>query len=397
MTTELDTWREDTPGCAHRVHLNNAGAALMPRSVLEAQRRHIDREGEIGGYEASDEASERGEEVYGALARLLGARASNIAVVENATVGFFQALSAIPWERGDLIVTTRNDYISNQLSFLSLRERFHVEVARAQDLPEGGCDPDSVRELLRHPRARLLTVTWIPTNSGLVQPVEALGALAEQAGVPYLVDACQAVGQIEVDVARIRCDFLSGTARKFLRGPRGIGFLYVSERALRRGDHPLLVDMRGADWVGEDAFALARDARRFENWEFPYALVLGLGEAARYALGVGVGKGGARARSLAERLRESLRGHGLQVLDRGREKAALVTLVVPGWDADALVSRLRAEGINTSATTRKDALIDMTEKGVETALRVSPHYYNTEEELDRLVEAVLAHARRPPG
>jgi selenocysteine lyase/cysteine desulfurase len=238
---------------------------------------------------------------------------------------------------------------------------------------------------------RLLAVTWVPTNSGLMQPVEALGEAAEAAGVPYLVDGCQAVGQIPVDVAKLRCDFFSGTARKFLRGPRGIGFLCVSDRALKRGDFPLYIDMRGADWVSADSFAPAPDARRFENWEFAYSLVLGLGEAVRYALGVGVERGGGRARELAAALRSKLSGiGGIRVLDRGRDLAAIVTIEVAGWDATELSKLLRTRGINTSASLRAYAVIDMDEKRAATALRLSPHYYNTKEELDRVVEELKA-------
>jgi len=387
MDALVKRWREDTPGCAKQIHFNNAGSGLMPRAVLEAITAHLNREANFGGYESADDAEAAGAEAYANVAKVLGARPRNIAVVENSTVAFFQALSAFDFKAGDVIVTTRNDYISNQLAYLSLARRHGVEVRRAADLVSGGADPQSVKELLRDPRVRLLAVTWVPTNSGLMQPVEALGEVAEAAGVPYLVDGCQAVGQIPVDVAKLRCDFFSGTARKFLRGPRGIGFLYVSERALQRGDFPLYIDMRGADWVSADSFAPVPDARRFENWEFAYSLVLGLGEAARYALEVGVERGGRRARELAAALRSRLSGiGGIRVLDRGRDLAALVTIEVAGWDARELSKLLRTRGVNTSASLRAYAVIDMDEKRATTALRLSPHYYNTEEELDRVVE-----------
>jgi selenocysteine lyase/cysteine desulfurase len=270
-----------------------------------------------------------------------------------------------------------------------------VEVRRAADLATGGADPQSVQDLLREKRVRLLAVTWVPTNSGLIQPVEALGHIAEASGVPYLVDACQAIGQIPIDVSKLKCDFLSATARKFLRGPRGIGFLYVSDRALQRGDFPLYIDMRGADWVSADAFQPAPDARRFENWEFAYSLVLGLGEAARYALDVGIERGGTRARHLAAILRDQLKAiPGVRVLDRGNQLAALVTVEVAGWDATELSKLLRKRGINTSASIRAYAVIDMDEKRAASALRLSPHYYNTENELASAVEALRSVTAR---
>jgi selenocysteine lyase/cysteine desulfurase len=389
MDPLLQQWRDDTPGCGNHIHLNNASAGLMPRPVLDAILGHLNREANLGGYESADDAESAIAEAYANVSKVLGAQPRNVAIVENSTVAFFQALSAFDFKPGDVIVTTRNDYISNQLAYLSLAQRHGVEVRRAQDLATGGADPQSVRELLRHPRVRLLAVTWVPTNSGLMQPVETLGAIAEASGVPYLVDACQAVGQIPIDVSKLKCDFLSATARKFLRGPRGIGFLYVSDRALKRGDFPLYIDMRGADWVSADAFQPAPDARRFENWEFPYSLVLGLGEAARYALAVGIERGGARARQLAAVLRDKLRAvPGVRVLDRGDQLAALVTLEVAGWDATELSNLLRKRGINTSASIRAYAVIDMDEKHATSALRLSPHYYNTEDELNSAVEAL---------
>jgi selenocysteine lyase/cysteine desulfurase len=385
----LTRWREDTPGCENCVHLNNAGAGLMPRSVLETITAHLNCEARVGGYESSDKAEGAVRATYSNIAELLGAQPHNIAVVENATVAFFQALSAFDFRPGDVIVTTRNDYISNQLAYLSLAKRQGIEVRRAENLPSGEVDPQSVRELLRDPRVKLLAVTWVPTNSGLMQPVEALGEVAEAAAVPYLVDACQAVGQIPINVSRLRCDFLSATARKFLRGPRGIGFLYVSDRALQRGDYPLYIDMRGANWVTADGFELAPDARRFENWEFAYALLLGLGEASRYALCVGIHRAGGRARELAATVRTRLSAlPGYRLLDRGKDLAAIVTVAVLGWDTIALVDALRGRGINTSASLGAYAIIDMAEKSASSALRISPHYYNTESELDTLIEAL---------
>ncbi|MDQ3810114.1 MAG: aminotransferase class V-fold PLP-dependent enzyme, partial [Chloroflexota bacterium] len=299
----------------------------MPRCVLEVVQSHLQREAEHGGYEAAEAAAERVRAAYGHVARMIGAREENIAVVENATVAVAQALSAFDFRPGDVLVTTRNDYVSNQLMYLALGRRLGVEVRRAADAPDGGVDLDSLQSLLADPRCRVVCVTWVPTNSGLVQPVEAVGQLCADAGVPYVIDACQAVGQMPVDVARLRCDFLAGTARKFMRGPRGIGFLYVSDAALARGVYPLYVDMRGADWVEADDFRLAEGARRFENWEFAYALVLGMGEAARYASEVGIDATGRRAWELAAYARERLAAvPGLRLLDRGPELCAIVTV-----------------------------------------------------------------------
>jgi selenocysteine lyase/cysteine desulfurase len=392
---DLAALRRDTPGTAERVHLNNAGAALQPRPVLDAVRDHLALEARIGGYEAADARAAQVESARGYLAELVGAEPGQIAFCEHATAAFAAALSSVPFKSGDALVTTRNDYVSNQLMYLSLERRLGIRVLKAPDAPEGGVDVTALEELVHKTRPRLVAVTHVPTNSGLVQDVASVGEICKRKDALFLLDACQSVGQMPIDVRDISCDFLSATARKFLRGPRGAGFLYVSGRALEAGLEPLFIDMRGADWTLEDLYQPAPDARRFETWEFAYALVLGLGAAARYALDVGIEPASQRAWQLAARAREALADlPGVRVLDRGRVRSAIVSAFVPGWDPPQLVRTLRERGINTSAIDRSYAVLDMDEKGVEGAIRISPHYYNTEGEVAAVVDALRELAGR---
>ena len=381
--------RRETPGCAERLHLNNAGAALMPEPVVRAVLDHVELEARIGGYEAEAEAAPAISEAYEQVARLVGTTAERIAFTEHATASFVAALSAVPFRAGDVIATTRHDYVSNQIQYLSLARRLGVEVVRVPDAPEGGVDLAAMEETIHRKRPRLVAVTQIPTNSGLVQDVAAIGAMCRARDVLFLVDACQSVGQMPVDVEAMGCDFLSATARKFLRGPRGAGFLYVSDRALERGLEPLFPDLRGADMVAGDIYQPAPDATRFETWEFQWGLVIATGVAARYALDVGLDAIRDRARALADTLRTELAAiPGVRVLDRGPELGAIVTTSVEGHDPAELVRTLRQRGINTSSQTRLDAVLDYDEKEVDGALRVSPHYYNTEEELRTFLDAL---------
>jgi selenocysteine lyase/cysteine desulfurase len=392
----LARWRADTPGCERRIHLNNAGASLVPRPVRAAVTAHLDLEDEIGGYEAADARVEALQQAGDALAALLGARRRNLAMSQNSTTAFSQALDVFDFAAGDVILTSLADYASNQIMYLSLARRLGVEVVRAPDLPEGGVDPDAVRALVRRHRPTLVAMTWIPTNSGLVQALPAVGETCRAEEVPFLVDACQAVGQMPVDVASLGCDYLSGTARKFLRGPRGVGFLYVSDRALDGGAHPLLVDMHGATWTDPDRFELTPDARRFEYWEISSALVLGLGAAARYALEVGMETARDRARALAAYARARLAEvPGVRVLDRGAELGAIVSAEARDRTGAELKLALRARGINTSSPGRDDAVIDMDAKGVRSAIRISPHYYNSAAEIDTAVGALDELLRNP--
>ncbi len=362
---------------------------MVPRPVRQAVNAYLDLEDELGGYEATDASAQAIGEAADAMARLLGAHRRNIAFGQNSTTAFAQALGAFDFAAGDVIVTCRADYASIQIMYLSLARRLGVEIVRAPDLAEGGVDPSAVRALVRRYRPTLVAMTWVPTNSGLVQAVPAIGEICRAEEIPYLVDACQAVGQLPVDVAAIGCDYLAGTARKFLRGPRGIGFLYVADRALEAGAYPLLVDMHGATWTDADRFELTPDARRFESWEIACALVLGLGAAARYALEVGLDTARDRARALAAYARSRLTDlPGVRVLDRGPELCAIVT-AEPGTRPGAEIKlALRARGINTSSPGRDDAVIDMDAKGARSAIRISPHYYNTAAEIDRCVDTL---------
>ena len=387
---DLDILRADTPGVQHVVHVNNAGASLMPQPVIKAITDYIALEAEIGGYEAADLRKEAIQQFYIATAELLNTTADNIAVMSSATDAYAQALSSIPFDRGDVILTTINDYVSNQIAFLSLKKRFGVEVIRAEDEPGNGVSVEDMAQKIKALRPKLVAVTHVPTNSGLVQPVEAIGQLCRENDVLYLVDACQSVGQLPVDVTQIQCDFLTATCRKFLRGPRGTGFLYVSDKALSANLAPLFIDLHGAAWESADTFQPIETALRFENWEFPYALVLGAAEAHRYALNVGIEQIAQRNAALCAQLRQKLSAlPGVRLLDEGKRLASIITLFSERKPAADLKAALLAEGINTSLSEHGAAILDFDRKGMTTAaLRISPHYFNTEEEINTLVETL---------
>lgn len=386
--THLSSLRADTPGVQRVIHFNNAGASLMPRSVVDAITAHIDLEAEIGGYEAAEVRSEAIQAFYTTTADLLNTTADHIAATANATDSYARALSAIDFRRGDVILTTINDYVSNQIAFLSLQKRFGIDIIRAADELKGGVSVDDMADKIRLLRPRLVAVTHVPTNSGLIQPVEAIGQLCHDHDVLYLVDACQSVGQLPVDVMQIQCDFLTATCRKFLRGPRGLGFLYVSEKALSRNLAPLFIDLRGAAWESADAFSPVPTARRFEDWEFSYAVVLGAAEAHRYALDVGIDAIADRNADLCAQLRDQLAQlPGVRLLDEGDRLASIITLFSEHKPAADLKAALSAERINTSLSPHGAAILDYDRKGMTTAtLRISPHYFNTDLELDTLVD-----------
>ncbi|MFN7116556.1 MAG: aminotransferase class V-fold PLP-dependent enzyme [Saprospiraceae bacterium] len=386
---QIEQFRLETPGTKNRMHFNNAGSALTPQPVIDAIQQHFQLEIEIGGYEAEATAHHKIEDFYNVMARFLNCQPRNIAYTGSATDAYNRALSAISFAKGDVILTTKNDYVSNQIAFLELQKRFGVQLIRAEDLPEGGVDVDSVRGLIQKHRPKLVAVTHVPTNSGLVQPVAAIGEICKAENIWYLVDACQSAGQMPLNVQEIHCDFLSATFRKFLRGPRGAGFLYVSDKALDAGLEPLFLDLLSANWTASDGYETRPDARRFELWERPHALMLGSKVCVEYAMTIGLSQIETRVKYLADLCREKLSAiPGIKNLDKGKARCGITTYAITGWESNALKAKLQEFRINTSITTRLGAQLDFAEKGVDWALRVSPHYYNTEEEVVQLTESL---------
>ena len=393
MSIDLPSLRADTPGVAHVLHLNNAGAALPPRQVTETQIAHLRLEAEIGGYEAAAARDDAFEAVYDSIAALIGARRQEIALVENATVAWNGAFSALSFRPGDRILTAEAEYESNYIVYLQAAKRQGVTVEVVPSDAAGALSLDALEALLaedRDKRIKLIAVSHVPTNGGLVNPAAGIGRLARAAGVPFLLDACQSVGQLVIDVEEIGCDFLSATGRKYLRGPRGTGFLYV--RGSRLGAlEPEWVDMRGGEWLARDRYRLRGDARRFENWEFNVAGVLGLGAAVDYALAIGTPALEERIKGLAAMLRAELDAlPGVTVRDLGQEKCGLVTFTIEGMAAEDIKAALGAQAINVSVSSRSSTLLDFERRGLPALVRASPHAYNSEEELSRFSAAVAA-------
>jgi cysteine desulfurase/selenocysteine lyase len=375
---------------ARVAHLNNAGAALPPSGVLDAVLAHLRLEAEIGGYEAADAARDRVEAVYRSIARLIGCQPEEVAVVENATRAWDMAFYSLAFGPGDRILTARAEYSSNMIAYLQVARRTGAVLEVVEDDEHGQFSVADLRErLTRGPgEVKLIAMTHVPTHGGLVNPAEEVGAVAREAGVPFLLDACQSAGQLPIDVRRIGCDMLSATGRKFLRGPRGTGFLYVRREILDKLEPPFL-DLHAANWTGPDSYEIRGDARRFENWETNYAAKIGLGAAVEYAASWGLDAIEARVTALAEGLRERLTDiSGVRVHDQGLRRCGIVTFTVDGVPARDVQRHLSARGVNTSVSIAEEGRFDLLHRGLPDLVRASVHYYNTEGELDRLTGAL---------
>jgi selenocysteine lyase/cysteine desulfurase len=389
---DVERLRADTPGVRKVAHFNNAGASLMPAPVIDAMRGYLDAEVSFGGYETARKRSNQIEGVYGSLATLLGANRHEIALADNATRAWNMLFYSMELGAGDRILTTVTEYVSNWAAYLHVRESRGVEVVVVPDDRHGSIDIERLERMVDEAPTALITLNHMPTNGGVVNPAAEVGSIAADRGIPFLLDACQTVGQIPIDVAEIGCDMLTATSRKYLRGPRGVGFSYVKEEFVERLA-PVFVELENAPVVLPDRYELATSARRFETWEKAYANVVGLGAGVDYAMEIGVGEIWTRVQGLAAHMRWLLGEiDGVTVYDRGEVQGGIVTFEIDGRHPLEVLELLAERSINVSTSTSFSAPIDMHRRRIDGLVRASVHAYNTDEEIDELVAAVKVMA-----
>ncbi len=386
---DVDQIRKKTRGVNGKLFFNSAGSSLMQDEVMQTMLDYLQEEQLHGGYSTAISHQKLVAQFYTELARLLQTNERNIAFASSAGDAYSQALSCIPFERGDVILTTNNDYISNQLSFLSVQKRYAVQVVRCQDAECGGLDQNDCIEKIQTLRPRLVAITHIPTSSGLVQNINSIGAICKALNIFYLVDSCQSVGQIKIIPAAVQCDFLTGTGRKFMRGPRGTGFLYVSDRIISEGLHPLFLDQAGAEWTVADEFKLIPTARRFERWEKNHAALAGLGTATKLINDLSIEKIEERNIELQLLLREGLsQNKKIKCTDIGDRLCNIITFSSVDGSTEAIEKLFKAHHIYYSISGINSALLDFSERKIKQVVRLSPHYFNTEEEIVQLLKVL---------
>ena len=383
-----------TPGCRNVLHFNNAGAALLADPVIETTRKYFEDEIAFGGYEAAARNAEKLQRATVAAAEMFNCAPAEIAILENATRAWQMAFYGVAEQLkpGDRILTANAEYASNFIAFLQIANRKGVKIDVVPNTDTGETDVGSLREMIDD-RTKLIAITHVPTNGGLVNPAAEIGEIAKDAGVLYLLDACQSAGQLPLDVNEIQCDFMSTTGRKWLRAPRGCGLLYVSRPCMERFEPPILDDF-GSRWVAKDRYELLEDARRFETFEMNLASRAGLGAALDYAMTIGIDAIARRVESLANELRAALRQiDGADVHDIGARKCGIVTFTIDGMDPDHIRDELTRRNINVWVSRTKSTRLDMDERGLEAIVRASIHYYNLEEEIHHFC-SVLADMRK---
>lgn len=381
--------RAETPAVENGIYLNNAGCSLMPAPVIDAVQDYFALEASTGGYPAMAKEAKKIDAVYTSVASLINAKPNEIALMGSHTLAWQSLFQGLRFEEGDRILTCRSEYAANYVAMLQMQKRTGCVIDVIPSDNRGVTNPGALEQMIDS-RVKLIALNWIPTNGGLMNPAAEIGRVARAHGIPYLLDACQAVGQMKVDVEELGCDYLSATGRKWLRGPKGTGFLYVREEKLSEpGCEPGIIDDIGAPWVKADTYELLDSARRFETHENAPALRLGLGAAVEYARALGLENIRERVNNLAEGLRGELSTlPGITVQDLGEEHAGLVTFSHASVEAAEITTALGAESITVKTIPRAGALLDTLEREIPELVRISAHYFISEEELDTTLSVI---------
>ncbi len=389
VTMDINKIRYDTPGCQDKLFLNSAGSSLMPRSVTQSIVDYIQAEEQEGGYNLVEIRHSEIAEFYSQVGQLLHCNARNVAFANNATDAYAKALSTITFKKGDTIITSEDDYVSNHIYFITMKKRLGINIECIRTFDSGDLDLDHLERLIVQHQPRLVAITHIPTNSGLIQDVEQVGSICQARGILYLVDSCQSVGQIDVDVNKIKCDFLCASGRKFLRGPRGTGFLYVSDRVLDEQYFPMYLDLAGAAMTSPDEYKIVDSSRRFETWELPYALIIGLKEACQYANEIGIEAIEQYNRPLISNFRKKLISiPGVRLYDKGAKTGNIITFRKQEKSRKRTQEVLNNNQVYYSMSGKSYAYRDFDKKGVDWVVRLSPHYFNTPDELNQVANII---------
>ncbi len=386
---DVDAVRATTPGCHDRAFLLSAGSSLPTQETLDAVIGHLRLEGAVGGYAAADRVVDVLEQGRADLAALVGGDPDEIALVPSDSVGWVKAWwgwvvgGNVP--PGSTVFVDRLCYHSHYAALDQTRRLGNFSIRVMPSLADGTVDVDA---LDIGSDVSVVCLTMVGTHSGNVNPVPDVGRRAAAAGVPLFLDACQALGQLALDVKELGCHVLTGTGRKFLRGPRGTGMLWVSQSIVERFSPPG-IDATSTPWSTADGMHIRSGVRRFEEFEVSVASMVGLASAVRQALTLGAAPIERRVVALGERLRSQLaETEGVEVRDTAARRCGIVTFTVGGVPPAGVVAAASASGITINQSTSTWAAIDMDAKRTPAVVRASPHYFNTTSEIDRLAAVV---------
>lgn len=368
----LERVRRLFPVVRRRVYFNHAGTGPLPATAMRAMSGFIRKavqEGCVDYHEAEAVA----EETRGLAARLMGVKPETVAFVKNTTSGIIIAIGSIPWEDGDNLIMMKDAFPTNTYPYHLLLPDVEKRFVTALELSAG---PECIFRLVDE-RTRAVALDWVHFLSGARFDINAIGAFCQQHNIFFILDAIQGLGVVNHNFSSTGADFVIAGGGKWLLAPQGIGIMYVNLRRLSQL-RPFNLGWLSAQWREfNDIFTpkpLKKTAARFEEGTRNYIGIYGLGAALRLLLGFGLAEVESRVRRLTAQLRAQLEAAGFEIMTPPAEEkcAGIITCRLPDRDMAAVGTRLEAAGFVCAVR--------------EGWLRISPHFYNTEEEVERFVQ-----------
>ncbi|MDQ1707557.1 MAG: hypothetical protein QOJ88_768 [Pyrinomonadaceae bacterium] len=371
-----DALRALFPVTRRAVYLNHAAVSAPPITTIEAIRSQLADVSEAGSVNFRNWLAVK-EQTRKLVAGLLGARPDQIAFMRNTSDGLSTVANGLNWRTGDNLVTFRKEFPSNVYPWLRVRDSLGVEVRWCEER-DGRIDLDELIGMIDD-RTRIVAISHVQFASGFRADLERIGRAARAHDALLVVDVIQALGVVPLDVAAEFVDVAAAACHKWLLTPEGVGLLYLSDRARARIQPTLVgwISVPNPDDYGNFEQSWNRGALAWETGTGPAALIHGLAASLQLLLEVGIGPIQAHLEILTDRLCERLRNTSYEIVSSRR----------PGEKSQIVCIR------HSGGLSSMDLYAHLKERNIITAprgdrLRISPHFYNTEEEIDQLVQAL---------
>jgi len=362
------------------INFNNAGSSKSFSQTNLKIKEYLDQEERLGGYFCVEVFKLKLSKFYQNLSNLINCQPDEISFISNTTVGFNLFINSIKISKGDNVVILENEYESNLISLLNNKVNFRV-VKLSKD---GEVDLNDLVSKIDC-RTKVVSVCHLPSNNGNQNPIKKIGKLvkAQNQKAIYLIDACQSIGHLDINVKSIKCDVLVGSGRKYLRGPRGTGFIFIKKKIKER-INPLILDSHNSSLENK---IKVTNKHIFENFEYSPALKIGLSESINQINKVGIARIEENIRKKTIYFREKLKKNPkIITYENNNNFSGISTLNFQEEDPKRIFNHLLKKKILTSVTQKKKLLRPFKKKKILSALRVSIHYYNTYKQIDYLIE-----------
>jgi cysteine desulfurase / selenocysteine lyase len=373
-------------------YLNNAGAGIMSTKTYEVIINYLKLEREIGAYHAAAKSKTLSDNFYINAAKLINANSpSEIAYMDSASRGWNMIVYGTPLKKGDTILTLSSEFGTNLITLFNYAKLNDFKVCVIKCDINGSFLIEEIENKLKE-GAKLIAISHAVAHGSIINPVEEIGKLAKKYGAYYIVDGCQTVGQIKVDVQSIQCDAYMTTGRKWLCGPRGTGFLYVKSSSQMRTTQ---LDLASADLIFDDNLNLIRievrnDAKQFELWEKSFANLLGLSSAIEECLESKIEVISVKIQELSNKLRFAASSNeNIKLIGKTISLSGILGFYLDDYSKESYVqNEFDKFDLRISTMSDWDCPMHFPKNGANKIFRLSPHFYTDNDTIEKACEII---------